>query len=298
VTLTPFEIAGQPPRPRGEVVTADAANMSPGFLEILGTPVIRGRTITAADVARNRGSGPGVVLVNQAFVEKYLPPGDPLRQQLILGGRPHEIVGTVADFRALGAEAEIRPQFFRAGADGETSVLLLQSASGASEALTGSIRAMLGAIDEQLSTSTIEPMEALVNSWLEMRWFGLVLVSVFAGLALLLAMIGVHSVLSNVVAARTREIGIRMALGSTPAGIGRLIAGQSLTPVAAGVVVGLAGSLALGRVIRSMLFQVAPYDPLTLLLAAAGIAVSTPLAIWWPVRRATRVECTVALRDE
>jgi putative ABC transport system permease protein len=298
VTLTPFEVAGQPPRPRGEVVTADAANMSPGFLEILGTPVIRGRTITPADVGRNRGGGPGVVLVNQAFVEKYLPSGDPLRQQLILDGRPYEIVGIAANFRALGAEADVRPQFFRAGADGDASVLLLQSGSGASDALTRGLRGMLGAIDEQLSTSTIEPMDALVDSWLETRWFGLVLVSVFAALALLLAMIGVHSVLANLVAARTREIGIRMALGSTPAGIGRLIAGQTVPPVAAGVAVGLAGSLALGRVIQSMLFQVAPYDPLTLSLAAAAVAIATPLAIWWPVRRATRVECTVALRDE
>jgi ABC-type antimicrobial peptide transport system permease subunit len=111
-------------------------------------------------------------------------------------------------------------------------------------------------------------------------------------------MIGVHSVMASIVALRTREIGIRMALGATPHGIGRLIAAQSLPPVVIGLAVGLAGSAALGVAIRSMLFRIPSNDPLALGGAIASVLAAVPLAMWWPIRRATRVECTVALRDE
>jgi putative ABC transport system permease protein len=124
------------------------------------------------------------------------------------------------------------------------------------------------------------------------------LLGVFAGLALLLSMIGVYSVLANLVASRIREIGIRMALGATPAAIGRMVAGQSLKPLAIGLALGLAGSLALSRVLTSLLIGVAPNDPVTFLLAIASVVLVAPLAVWAPVRRATRVECTVALREE
>ena len=296
VSVISFTIAGQPPPPRGEFLTADNANVTPDYLNILGARVVRGRGITDADASRPN-SGPGVVLVNQAFADKYLSFADPLGQQLIIDGRSLEVVGIVANFRALGAEEDIRPQFFRPGVNGETAILLLNSPTPV-DALSTDLRSALGAIAEPLSTARIQPMDRFLDEWLEMRRFGLVVIAVFAGLALLLAMIGVHSVLANLVASRTREIGIRMALGSTAAGIARLVVAQSLRPVVIGLVVGLAGSIALGRIIQSMLFHTPPYDPVAFGGSILTIALATPIAIWWPVRRATRVECTISLREE
>jgi predicted permease len=297
VTMTSFEIVGRPPLPPGEFITADSANLLPGYLEILRVLPVAGRPLTANDVTANRGTGDSVVIVNRAFVDKYLPSVDPLQQRLEIGGRVYQIVGVTANFRALGAEEDVRPQFFRPGIDGESAILLVKSRV-ALDALTADIRNLLGSIDERLSTAHVKTMEEYVDQWLEIRWFGLALIGIFAGLALTLAMVGVHSVLANLVASRTREIGIRMALGATPARIARLIAGQSLRPVLFGLGVGLLASVSLGRLIGSMLFRVPPYDPVTFALSIAAILAVTPLAIWLPIRRATRVESTEALRAE
>ncbi|HKT80161.1 MAG TPA: ABC transporter permease [Vicinamibacterales bacterium] len=297
VSLTRFEIAGHPPLPPGEYLTADYATITPGYLEILGVPMVAGRALTAADVATNRSASEGVVLVNRAFADKYLPGVDPLGKRLIVNKKPSTIVGIVANFRALGAEEDVRPQYFTTDLRGEFAVLVLKS-QVALDTLTDNLRTTLASIDERLSTAHVQTLRDYVDDFVEVRWFGLVLVGVFAGLALLLAMVGVHSVLANLVASRTREIGIRMALGATPGGIGRLVAAQTLPPLLAGVAVGLVLSAALGVVIKSMLFQIASYDPLTFGLAIAALLASAPLAMWWPVRRATRVECTVALRED
>jgi len=305
VSMTSFDVVGQPPRPPGEVVTADYANVLPGYLNILGVPVVAGRDLTIEDVVREREVGEdaskngteGAALVNRAFAEKFLPGVDPLQQRLVVNDRRIAIVGITANFRALGAEEEIRPQFFRPGLESEAGVLLLKSGLSV-DALSAQVRTLLGSIDEKLSTAPIQTLDDFVDEWLEYRWFGLVLLSIFAGVALALAMLGVHSVLANLVSARTREIRIRMTLGATRSGIIRLVVGQSAPPILCGLAVGLAGSLALGVVIRSMLFQVPPYDPVTFTLAAAAILAVTPLALWWPIRRATRVACTVALREE
>ena len=297
VSMTSFEIVGQPPLPPGEFITADYANLLPGYLEILGVLPVAGRALTANDVATSRGKGDSVVVVNRAFVDKYLPSANPLQQRLRINDRVHEIVGVVANFRALGAEEDVRPQFFRPGIDGETAILLIKSRV-ALEVLTADIRNLLGSIDERLSTAEVKTMEEYADQWLEIRWFGLMLVGIFAGLALTLAMVGVHSVLAHLVASRTREMGIRMALGATPARIARLIAGQSLRPMLFGLGIGLVASAFLGRIIGSMLFQVPPYDPVTFALSIAAILAVTPIAIWLPIRRATRVESTEALRSE
>jgi ABC-type antimicrobial peptide transport system permease subunit len=137
-----------------------------------------------------------------------------------------------------------------------------------------------------------------VDVWLSQRRFNTLLLEIFAGLALILAMMGIYGVLSNLVASRIREIGIRMAIGASPAAIGRLVLRQSLLPVSAGLAAGLAGSLALGRFLESLLFQVRAHDPLTLALASCTVLLISPAAIYVPLRRATRVECTVALREE
>lgn len=141
-------------------------------------------------------------------------------------------------------------------------------------------------------------MEHYVDEWLSQRRFNTVLLEIFAGLALVLRMMGIYGVLSNLVASRVREIGIRMAIGASPAAIGKLMLRQCLLPVAVGLGMGLAGGLALGRFLEALLFQVHGCDPLTLALASSMVLMISPVAIWLPLRRATRVDCTVALRAE
>lgn len=141
-------------------------------------------------------------------------------------------------------------------------------------------------------------MEEHLHYFVAQRQFNTLLMAIFAGLALLLAMIGVYGVLANMVAARTREIGIRMAIGATQSGIARLIVRQSMIPVAIGLAAGLAGSLALKRFIEGLLFQVRADDSLTRLLAVGAILLLSPLAVYLPLRRAMSVDCTVALREE
>jgi putative ABC transport system permease protein len=297
VSMTSFEIVGRPPLPPGQFITADSAGVLPGYPEIIGVPLVAGRALTAGDVARSRTGKETVALVNRAFVDKFLAPDDPLAARLTIGGRTVSIVGIVGNFRAFGAERDVRPQFFTPGPDGEFAMLVVKSPAAAA-ALSADLRSMLGSIDEHLASARIRTLDEYVSQSLELRRFGLALISAFAGVALLLAMVGVHGVLANLVAARTREIGIRMAIGATPAGIARLMAEQTLAPLAAGVTTGLAGSLVLGVVIRSMLFEVRSYDPAALTLAVGALLAVTPLAIWRPIRRATRVDCTAALRDE
>ena len=175
---------------------------------------------------------------------------------------------------------------------------LVVRVSNPPETVIPEVRRTLRELNSNLPVDDVSRFSDYVSRSLVQQKLVARLAAFFGLLALMLACIGLYGVLSYSVARRTNEIGIRMALGATPAGIGRLIARQSLPPVLFGLAAGLAGSAALGRVIRSMLFQVPPYDPVTLTLAVAAIAAATPLAIWWPVRRATRVECTVALREE
>ncbi len=213
------------------------------------------------------------------------------------GKRAYQIVGVVANFRAMGADQPVRPQYFRAGTDSARTMLVLRSAVPP-ESLADEARRLLWSLDQELVTPELKTMQFHVDESLELRRFGLILLAAFAGLALLLAMIGVYSVLANLVTSRTREIGIRMALGAAPGAIGRMIAGQSLQPIVIGLVLGLSVSLVLSRVLESQLFQVNARDPITLSLAMAAVLITAPLAIWVPTRRATQVECTVALRED
>jgi ABC-type antimicrobial peptide transport system permease subunit len=299
INFQTFAIAGRPKPDLRDSPSADTANVTLDYFRLIGLPILTGRDFTAADVARNAaGAGDGVAIVNQSFVTKFFGGQTPLGQRLLLtNDRPFAIVGVVADFRAMGALSDAHPQYFLAGIDGPEALLLLRTRLPP-EALFDQIRAAVWSVDRELPAARVSTMKRFMDEMFADSRSIVLLISVFAGLALLLAMLGVYSVLANLVATRTREIGIRMALGATPSRIGRLIAGQSMKPIAIGLGVGVAGGLALGRVIESLLVGVTSHDPLTFVLAVAAVAVVTPLALWVPVRRATRVECTVALREE
>jgi putative ABC transport system permease protein len=208
-----------------------------------------------------------------------------------------EIVAVVSDYRAMGAEEGNRPTIFHATLQMPRATLLVRG-GGSPQALAGALRDAIWSLDRNLPAAEVSPMEVFVDEWLSQRRFNTLLLEIFAGLALVLGMMGIYGVLSNLVASRVREIGIRMAIGASPAAIGRLMLGQCLSPVAVGLAVGLAGSLALGRFLEALLFQVQARDPVTLALASCTVLAISPFAIWLPLHRATRVDCTVALRAE
>jgi putative ABC transport system permease protein len=284
---------------------ADHANAGPDYLALLRLPLLTGRPFTEADLeitekaAENPKGGDGVCIVNRAFTLAFFKNEDPIGQRLLEGDKLHgcRIVGVVADYRPMGAENGPRPQIFRPDLGNRRGSLVVRTAAPA-DVVAGGIRKIVYGLDRGLTIDTIRPLDYWVDEWQSQRKFNTLLLSVFAGLALLLALAGIYSVLSNVVTSRVREIGIRVAIGARPLQIGKLVLFQSMIPVAGGLAIGLAASFALGRYLEILLFQVRARDPLTLALSAFAILAVSPAAVYFPVRRALAVDCTVALREE
>jgi putative ABC transport system permease protein len=299
VSFSNFLIEGRPDPPKGSFPVSDRAQSSPEYFNTIGLPLRAGRFFTEADLARNEQDKDGVVIVNESFARKFFYRENPIGKRLMNTDRKYryDIVGIVADYRPMGVENGPHPQIFSPYLKVNAASLLVRT-RGNPEALANEIRTAVWSIDKDLPADKVETMDSHLDEWQSQRKFNTLLLTIFAGLALVLALIGVYGVLSNLVAARTREIGIRMAIGATPAGIGKLVIAQSMIPVAFGLALGLAGSLALSRLIAALLFHVHPRDPMTLGLAIAAILLLSPLAIYVPLRRAIGVDCTVALREE
>jgi putative ABC transport system permease protein len=175
---------------------------------------------------------------------------------------------------------------------------LIVSAQGDARDLIGGIKGQAWSLDPKLPMKDIETVEARISASLARPRFNLVLLSVFAGIGLTLAMIGIYGVISYAVGVRTQEIGVRMALGALPSDIRRAVLGEALMLSAVGVAVGLAGSLVLTRMLKSLLFEVSATDPLTLISVALLLLSAASLAAWIPARRAMRVDPMVALRAD
>lgn len=278
---------------------SDFANSSPDYLPMLGSRLIAGRLFSENDLAMNEREKDGVTIVNQAFATKYFPGENAIGKRLLNSDkkRAFEVIGVVSDYRPMGTENGARPQSFSPYLKLTRGTLVVRT-YGAPEAMVQSLRGVVSSLDKDLATGEVKTMEKYLDFWISQRRFNTLVLTIFAGIALVLAMMGVYGVLANMVEARTREIGIRMAIGASTADIGKLVVAQSLVPVAIGLAAGLAGSMVVSRGLESLLFQVRARDPLTVVLAILAILIVTPLAIWIPLRRATRVDCTVALRQE
>ena len=211
--------------------------------------------------------------------------------------RALEIVGVVSDFTPIGAEVGKRAQIFVPLLKLDEATLLIRT-HGAPESYSKALQSAVWSLDRDLPADKVQTMDYYMNDILAQRKFNTLLIGIFAALALLLAMIGIYGVLSNLVASRVREIGIRMAIGATPREIAGLMLRQSILPVGLGLAIGLAGTFALSQFLQALLFRVAPRDPLTLATAAILILIVSPVALYVPLRRATSVDCTIALREE
>jgi putative ABC transport system permease protein len=292
-----FSIAGQPDPP-GKRRHASFNVVGPGYFKTLGIPVIRGRDF--AD--RDTDASSGVVLINQAMVRRFWPDQDPVGQQITMDGKSFfSIVGVVGNVRQLGQASETSPEvylsYLQDPVDWPYRTLIVRSA-GDPLKMIGSIEQAVWSVNKDQPLSNIRTMEqVLADSVAQPRIFTLLL-GVFAGLALLLASVGIYGVVSYSVTQRTHEVGVRMALGAEYADVLRLVVGQAMVLAAIGLGIGLAGALALTRFLSGFLYGVRPTDSMTfaaVVLVLAGVAL---LACYIPARRAKKVDPTVALRYE
>ncbi len=266
--------------------------VTPGYFATMGVAVARGR------IFEDRDATP-VCLVNEAAARQFFAGRDPTAAQLRFWGVNWAVLGVVADekFKGLGGQdppAVYVPLRDVPSFDG-TGVLLVRTA-GDAVALAPAVRAAIHAIDPQLAVFGLEPLDRTLFRSVSERRFAMLLVTLFGGVALLLAAVGVYGVLSYDVAQRRREIGIRLALGARPAEILGLIVGEGAMMTAAALAAGLAGALALTRFLSTLLFGVGPHDPATLALAAAVLALVALVATAWPAWRASRVDPVSVLK--
>jgi putative ABC transport system permease protein len=267
--------------------------VSPGYFRTLQVPLVEGRLFTDGDTAQTGM----VVLVNEAAAARFFPGRTPVGQQIRFWGTTRLVVGVVGNERFHGVAEAPPPATYAplAQAPSASEVLLVRSANPV--ALAGVVRAAIAKEDPGLALFGVEPLRATLDESLGRRRFVMLLLAAFAALAMVLAAIGIHTVLSYDVAQRTREIGIRMALGARPGRVLREIVGDGARLAAAGLLVGLVASLALTRFLASLLFQVRPLDPAALLAGIVALGAIAIGASYLPARRAVGTDPIAAMRD-
>ncbi len=273
--------------------------VAPAYFEVMRIPLVRGRGIEARD-----GKGaPEVVVVNETLARAHWPGEDPLGKTLTVNweGTPHpsEVIGVARDVRHLGLDVPPAPELYLSAGQWvmPASALLVRSRLPAGALLTA-LRAELQAVDKDLAVDRAEAMPALLAQSLAQRRFTLTLLSLFAFVAVTLATLGIYGITSYAVSRRTRELGIRLALGARPGQVVRLVLRRTLALTGLGLVLGLGAALLLGDVLRALVYEVSPSDPLTLCALVAALFMLAALAGWLPARRATRVDLLSALRAE
>lgn len=291
-----FQIAGRlPSRTPGEDPVAAFRSVGPTYFETMGMRVVEGRGLRASD----REGAPRVVVVNRALVKRYWSGVSPLGSTIGINGDEAEIVGIVADVHHAGPstppEGEVYATYNQLAARGGWLVL---RTVGDPAAVASTLRTALREIDPNLPLATLRPMSSLVESSTAQPRFLATLLLGFAAVAASLAVMGVYGLVSFSVGQRTREIGVRMALGASRGAVTTMVLGESLKLVIGGVTLGALGAVALSRLVRSMLFGIEPHDPLTLATMAVLMLAATLVASYLPARRAARVDPLTALRED
>jgi predicted permease len=283
--------------------------VSPGYLQAMGIPLLRGRFLTASDDEH----GPTVVVIDQALAQRFFPGQDPVGKLIHLYEyeQPVEVVGVVKHVKQFGLDGDdqqsLQAQMYRSFMQlPDKAMVLAPSGTGvvvryagkSSDGVFDSIRSVVRRISRDQVISAAQTMDEAISSTLATRRYSMILLTGFAGLALLLAAVGTYGVMSYVVGQRTREIGIRMALGARRGDVLGMVISQGARMALLGVIAGLLAAFALSRLISGLLFGVSPTDPLTFLSVAAILSFIALLACYVPARRATRVDPTLALRCE
>jgi len=297
-----FQIEGKTPGTDERWPYAVHREVSAGYLEAMRVPLVAGRMLGDQDTE----DAPRAVVVNQALAARYFPKGDAVGSRIRppCGGDEKEcpwrtIVGVVGDVREVGVEEELAPVFYAAYPQNPhhsfaIAIRTSQDPAGLVTALRNEVRG----VDREQPIHDALPMQARVDQRLGPRRFALQVLMIFAVTALILAAVGLYGVTSYMVAQRTREFGIRLALGAEARDILGMVLKKSLVLTGIGIGAGLLASLALSRVMASVIYGVSERDPLTLAIAGPVLAAAALLASFFPARRATRVPPAIALRAE
>jgi len=275
--------------------------VTPGFFETLGIPLRHGRHFESSDDAE----APRVAIVNEMFASRFFHGRDPLGQRFTFGNPEatdaqwYEVVGVVANTRRSGLDQEDRPLIYlpvSQASPGRMTVVV--RAAGDPLRLVPLVRRALGTVDPDLPLSGIRSASQVLAESIAPRRFLVLLLGSFAGLAVVVAAVGVYGVMAYVVGQRTREIGVRLALGARPQEVLRQVVRDGLVVVGAGLVVGALGAFMLSRLIRGLLFDVSPTDPVTYAAVLLALVSVAAVACYVPARRAARIDPTEALRHE
>ena len=292
---TTFQIEGMASVPGEPERHANLRFVSGSYFEAMGIPLLRGRTFDE----RDRRDAPKVVIIDEQLARQYFRGQDPIGRR-IDSGQETEIIGVVASVKHSELDEETKATIYLPHAqNGWIGAMHYAVRSGVPTAsLAPTLRALVLQVDPKLPVYEIEALPTLIERSVGARRMAMAVLTGFASLSLLLALLGVYGVLSYATAERTREIGVRMALGARPGDVVRMVLGGGARLAVVGLVVGAALFLAVGRVLRGLLYGVRPEDPLTLAAAVMLLAAAAGFACWIPARRASRVSPMVALRAE
>ena len=301
-----FLISGQPPAKPSDVPGAQHRWVSPGYFRAMNIPLVRGREFAEGDNERSAS----VVVIDRALARRFFPDRDPIGAHISLGDSStpleYEIVGIVESVKHVALTEDPAPTFYGPISQipiGVTAFLttnfsLVVRSALDPEALAGMVRHELRALDSDVAVSSVKPMRNVLAASIAPRKFNLVLLVAFAATALLLAAGGLYGVIAHLVTQRTREIGVRLALGARRWDIFSLVLGHGFRLVLAGVVLGLAGAVAATRLLSGLLYNTSALDPLIFVSVAAVLTLVALIASCLPARRAINVNPIVALRAE
>ena len=275
--------------------SADFEFCTPDYFRAMRIPLLSGRLFDQHDTANS----PRVTVVNETFVREHFQSEDPLGKYINEGRESWEIVGIVGDVHNRSLAETVRPLFYRPQAFSYWGYgYLVVRTMGGPLALTESVRQSILQIDPDQPVSDIRTLENVIGSSVAQRRLILLLLGGFAGVALLLAAIGLYGVIAYTISQRTREIGVRMALGATRSNVLGLVLRQGMLLAVIGVALGLVGALGMTRVLTNLLYGVKPTDPVTFVAVSLVLLLVSLAACWLPARRAARVDPVEALRHE
>ena len=290
-----FQIEGRPPVPRGQEPMADYRMATPGYFSTMGITLRQGRFFDRHDDLNAKQ----VALVNEAMVRNHFPHENPLGRHISAGGRPMEIVGVVADAKLYGLDAAIEPAIYvpHMQHPGESMGLAVRTDRDPA-AIASAVRGEIFKLDPEQPISNVRTMEQVLSDSLMLRRVSMLMLTVFASLALTLATVGIYGLTAYSVSRRTHEIGLRVALGASQREILRLVVVRGLVTSLIGAAIGLAAALQLTRVLSGMLYGVTATDPLVFAGVPLLLVAVSAVASYVPAHKATRIDPLVALRYE
>ncbi|HEX4426683.1 MAG TPA: ABC transporter permease [Terriglobales bacterium] len=297
--MSSFSIKGRPQPPNDPGPHGNIRYVSSGYFSALQIPLLRGRNFVSEDRLKTEQ----VVVIDETLAHQYWSNEDPIGQHIRFGDESPwmTVVGLVKHAKSSSLESDTKEGFYYlplSQAPQASVALLVRTDNDNPASLKNALQTAIGAVNSNQPIYDIKTMEERVDQSLVSRRFLVILLSVFAGLALLLAALGLYGVISYSVKMRTRELGIRMALGAKRADVLRLVLGKGLQLALAGLAVGFVGTLAIGRTLSSLLYHVSLFNPLTLLLTSVLLASTVLLASYFPARRAAQLDPMKTLREE